>query len=157
MYLHDRTNGVRSTTPVSRVVKITAATAYLNVADHDCKVIDLDAAAGCAIRLPAAKGTGAKFEIIVGTTITSNSTTIKVANATDIMAGFSIQAQDAGATLQMFETAADSDTITFNGTTTGGIKGDVVELTDLRSGLWQVKVLGAGTGTEATCFSATVS
>lgn len=143
--------------PGLRVARTTASTAFLTYKDHNDKVFVVDAAAGCAIRLPAATGSGFRVTVFIGTTITSNSTTIKVANATDIMAGFAIQSQDAGATLQMFETAADSDTITFNGTTTGGIKGDIVELMDVRSGLWMVRVTGAATGTEATPFSATVS
>ena len=34
-------------------------------------------------------------------------------------------ANDGGATASIFETAADSDTITLNGTTTGGILGGI--------------------------------
>lgn len=157
MYLQDRTNGVRSTTPVSRVVKVTAATAFLNVNDHDGKTVVVDAAAGCAIRLPAANGSGAEFRILIGTTITSNSTTIKVANATDTLVGFVYQAQPGGNTVSAFETAATDDTITFNGTTTGGIKGDIVEVTDIRAGFWSLRALTAATGTTATPLSATVS
>lgn len=157
MYLQDRTNNVRSTTPVSRVVTVTAATAYLNVNDHDGKTVVVDAAAGCAIRLPAARGTGAQLRILIGTTITSNSTTIKVANATDVLVGFVFQAQPAGNTVSAFETASTDDTITFNGTTTGGIKGDIVELTDIRAGFWSLQAITAATGTTATPLSATVS
>ena len=49
--------------------------------------------------------------------LTSLTSTIKVDNATDVMAGFAVQSQDAGATLQMFETAASPDTITFDDAT----------------------------------------
>lgn len=157
VYLHNKAQNVRATTKRSRIVQITASTAYLNFNDHDDKTVVVDAAAGCAIRLPAANGSGMRVSILIGTTITSNSTTIKVANATDILVGNAIQSQDSGATLQMFETAADSDTISFNGSSTGGIKGDLVQLQDIRAGFWSVLVIAAGTGSEATCFSATVS
>lgn len=141
----------------NRLVNVTTAAIVLNADDHGDKPIAVNVASGCALTLPAASGSGVKFEIYIGTTITSNSTTIKVANANDVMNGYAIQSQDGGATLQMFEAAATDDTITFNGTTTGGIKGDRVELCDIGANLWAVCVTGAATGTEATPFSATVS
>lgn len=139
-----------STTPVNATGALVLTSAYAG------SPITLNAAAGQAVTLPAATGTGAVYKLYVGTTITSNSTTIKVANSTDIMTGMALVAQDAGDTVVAFETAADSDTITFNGTTTGGVKGAQVELVDIASGLWAVSVRGAATGTEATPFSATV-
>lgn len=141
----------------NRAVTVTTSAIVLNPDAHEDKPIILDRAAGIAVTLPASTGSGITYEFIVGTTITSNSTTIKVANATDVMNGFAVQSQDAGATVQMFEAAASDDTITFNGTTTGGIIGDRVELCDMKAGFWAVRVMAAGTGTEATCFSATVS
>ncbi|KIZ47404.1 hypothetical protein OO17_04605 [Rhodopseudomonas palustris] len=133
------------------------AGATLTAGAHADRLVTLNAAAGQAIVLPAATGTGDKYEFFVGTTITSNSTTIKVANATDIMSGLAIVAQDGGDTIVAFETAADSDTITLNGSTTGGIKGQRIELQDVAAGLWSVRSSGAATGTEATPFSATVA
>lgn len=160
MLLHKRadTLTIGNQPAKSRIVNVTASTLYLTYKDHNDRTVTINAAAGCAVRLPAATGSGARLRIIIGTTITSNSTTIKVANAVDVMTGNAIQSQDGGATLQMFEAGASDDTITFNGTTTGGIKGDIVELEDIASGLWWVRVTSAGTGTtEATPFSATVS
>lgn len=125
--------------------------------EHAGREINLNAAAGQAITLPAATGSGVKYELRIGTTITSNSTTIKVANASDIMTGIAIHAADGGDGSVAFETAADTDTITFNGGTTGGIKGAQVILKDVESGEYQVFVTGSATGTEATPFSATVS
>jgi len=52
---------------------------------------------------------------------------------------------------------AASDTITLDGSTTGGILGGQVELQDVASGVFSVVVRGAATGTEATPFSAAVS
>lgn len=158
-------DGVQTTlaapTAAESVSNVTAATVTLSADSHAGKVVTLNRAAGIAVTLPAATGSGLKFELLVGTTVTSNSTTIKVANAADIMVGFAIQAADAGSTSNMWETAATDDTITFNGTTTGGIKGDMVELRDVKldgtNAVWSVKVIGAATGTEISPFSATVS
>jgi hypothetical protein len=139
------------------LVSVTGATATVTAAAHSGRTVLLDRAAGQALTLPAASGTGNSYKFFVATTITSNSTTIKVADATDIMAGVAIVANDSDASASLFETAADSDTITFNGSTTGGIKGATVELQDVAANLWSVRIVGAATGTEATPFSATVS
>lgn len=139
------------------LVSVTAATATVTPTAHAGRTVLLDRAAGQALTLPAATGTGNSYKFFVATTITSNSTTIKVADATDIMAGVAIVANDSDNSASLFETAADSDTITFNGGTTGGIKGATVELQDVAANLWSVRIVGAATNTEATPFSATVS
>ena len=54
-------------------------------------------------------------------------------------------------------TAADSDTITMSGSTTGGVRGSMVELQDVASGIWMVRGSLVSTGAEATPFSAAVS
>lgn len=141
----------------ARIVNVTAATLTVTEAAHDGKVVTLNKADGQAVTLPAATGSGTKLHFILGTTVTSVGTTIKVADATDVMTGTALLAQDAGDTAIMFETASTSDTITFNGSTTGGIKGDSVELIDIATNLWWVRVVGSGTSGESTPFSATVS
>lgn len=140
----------------NRLVSVSAAAVVLNAETHGDKPVVINAAAGCAVTLPASTGSGVEFNLIIGTTITSNTITVKVANATDVMNGFAIQSQDVGATLQMFEAAATDDTITMDGSTRGGIIGDRISLIDMKAGFWAVKVVSAGTGTEATPFSATV-
>lgn len=131
------------------------ATRSLTRSDIGAPIV-VNAAAGLTLTLPASSGSGDDFEIIVGTTVTSNSVVVKVANSTDVMQGVALNAADGGDTAVVFETAASSDTITMNGTTTGGIRGDRILLKDYASGFWQVQVLGQATGTEATPFSATV-
>ena len=138
------------------LVTLTGATATVTAAAHSGRTVLLDRAAGQALTLPAATGTGNTYKFFVLTTITSNSTTIKVVGD-DVMAGVAIVANDGGDTASIFETAATSDTITFNGGTTGGIKGATVELQDVAADLWSVRIVGAATGVEATPFSATVS
>jgi hypothetical protein len=140
---------------VSRISNLTAATLTVTSA-YDGKVITLNKADGQAITLPAATGSGLKLEFIVVTTVTSVGTTIKVVG-NDIMTGRATVLQDGGDTMVGFETASDSDTITLNGTTTGGIKGDKIELIDIATDLWHVNVMTSATSTEATPFSATVT
>lgn len=141
----------------SRIVNLTASTLSVTEATHDGKVITINRAAGTTITLPAATGSGATFRFVVGTTITSNTGVIQVANASDIMTGTAFFSADTGASVVGWETAGDTDTITFDGTTTGGYKGDFVEIIDIASNLFFVKILGSATGTEATPFSAAVS
>lgn len=139
-----------------RIVNLTAATLALTVTDHEGRIVTVNRAAGSTLTLPAATGSGAKFEVIVGTTITSNNLIVQVVG-NDIMQGNAILGQDSADTVVLFETAADSDTITMNGTTKGGIKGDRIQLIDIAADTWQVNIVGSATGTEATPFSAAVT
>ena len=138
------------------LVSITAD-ATLTAASHAGRTMVLSVASGATLTLPAASGTGNIYKFFVATTITSNNYIVQVANANDTMAGVAIVANDGGGTASIFETAADSDTITLNGTTTGGILGGVVEIQDVATNVFSVVSRGAATGSEATPFSAAVS
>lgn len=137
-------------------VNLTASTSITS-AIHAERVITINAAAGLTATLPASTGSGDSYKFIIGTTVTSNSVFIKAANATDVFRGVAYVAQDAGDTIVAFETASTTDTVDFNGTTRGGIIGDIVELVDMAAGFWSVRIHSSATGTEATPFSATVS
>lgn len=117
----------------------------------------VNAAAGLTLTLPAASGTGDEYSIVIGTTVTSNSVIVRVANAVDVLIGNAFHGTDGGTGVHGYETAADTDTITLNGTTTGGVRGDRVVLRDVAAGFWQVEIFGSSTGAEVTPFSATVS
>jgi len=142
------------------IVSLSASQA-LTVKDHaGGRILKLDGTG--AVRtytLPAASGSGAKLTFIVGAVNTS-SHIIKVANATDVMRG-NVWANSTGDTPdlgQPWPTVAASDTITLNGTTTGGqAVGDRIDLIDIAPGFWQVLGFTTCSGTEATPFSATVS
>lgn len=138
-------------------VVVTAATVSLKQNWQADSTIVANRAAGIVMTLPASTGCGTKFMIEVNTTITSNNLIIQVANSTDVMNGVQYAAQDGGDTIVAFETAADSDTITMNGTTKGGIKGDLIELQDVVAGFWNVRITNSASGTEASAFSAAVS
>jgi len=135
-----------------------AITTTLNRLTHGNKNILMSGAGGArTFTLPAATGTKDKYLFTVAEVNTSNYV-IKVANATDVMDGSILSLQDAADTVVGWETAATSDTITLNGTTTGGVSiGDWVELQDIASGQWSVTGITTSSGTEATPFSATVS
>jgi len=138
------------------LVNCTASTLTVSSTTHDNKVVTLNRAAGIAVTLPAATGSGAWYRFFIGTTITTNTTTIKVANSSDTMVGFMTIFQDGGDTALFFEVGSTDDTITLDGSTKGGIKGDMIELIDVATNLWYVNGIVSGTGVEVTNLSATV-
>lgn len=101
--------------------------------------------------LPPATGKGGMYRIYGAITATGNKI-IRANGATDVIQG---QASITGATPGSFGTAANSNTITMNGSTTGGVIGSVVELWDVAPGQWSVQVNAVGSGVAATCFSNT--
>lgn len=137
------------------LVSATASTLTVTSARHAGKNIVFNRAGGIATTLPAATGSGDTYRFLIGTTFTSSATIKVVGN--DIMQGTALFAADGGDTAVMYETAADSDTITFSGTTTGGYIGTEVLLIDMAADTWFVKIVGNATGSEATPFSATVT
>jgi len=135
------------------VVKTASFT--LSRSAHQDAWVKCDAAAGMTVTLPAASGTGDKYKLFVGTTVTSNNFIAKVANGTDVLYGAIHLTTDIGGT--SMPTAATDDTITMNGSTTGGIKGSWLVFEDIATGFWALSKAVICTGTEATPFSATVS
>lgn len=127
------------------------ATATLDRDTHAGTVCVLNAAGGATITLPASAGKGDVYEFIVGTTLTTSSYVV-AANGTDVVAGIVMVATDTGGLT--VPTSATSDKITMNGSTTGGVVGSRVKLTDFKSGTWQVSGELISTGAEATPFSA---
>lgn len=140
----------------TRLVSAAAATLAVTVADHDSKVIVFNRAAGVTATLPAATGSGAVFRFSVGTAVTSNSYKIQVADNTDVMSGSLYLTDQAAGTGTEFSTVAASDTVTMNGTTTGGLAGGLVTLVDVATNLYAIQGNLIATGVEATPFSAAV-
>jgi hypothetical protein len=133
---------------------VTAATLAVTAAAYNGQTVNLSRAAGIVVTLPAATGTNAVYKFVITTAVTSNNYIIQVANATDTMNGL---ASVAGTTGAIFSTLPASDTITMNGTTTGGLVGSYVEITDIATGEFLVTSALVGSGTPATPFSAAVS
>jgi len=139
-----------------RLVTLIASTSIVE-ADHEGRVMLMGkAGAAYSFTLPAATGSGAVYEFVVSVVNTSNYV-IQV-TTTDIMQG-SIIVKDADAGgAQAWPTASDSDTITLDGTTSGGVSiGDTIKLIDILSGKWAVSGQVTQSGTEVTPFSAAVS
>lgn len=136
------------------ITTVTASTT-LTAAAHAGQTIVVNAAAGATITLPDATGSGNKYEITTVADQTGN-LVIAVPDAANTVQGVAYLGNDsAGASC--FYTADTSDTITLNGTTTGGLKGWRVVCDDIADNTWAVLVISEASGTEATPFSAAVS
>jgi hypothetical protein len=150
------------------------ASVSLTVASHAGKIVHNDAVGAVTYTLPAINATadsavagpgsdlnnknnlGATFTIFSSVTKTGN-LVVQVANATDVMVGGAILIDDTSDNAVGFETVAASDTITLDGSTTGGVTYAEIVCTALASGTWKVSVTSGCTGTPATPFSAAVS
>jgi len=145
------------------LVTLTATGAITQATHAGCILLmgEVGGDAAATFTLPAATGTGAEYKFIVSVVNTSNYV-IKVADATDTIDGSVVVTNDttAGGTASLISwpTVAASDTITLDGTTTGGVNiGDYVLLTDIATNQYTVSGLLNASGTEATPFSAAVS
>ena len=145
----------------------------LTVSEHAGRIVYNSGAGAVTYTLPAINATadsavsgpgadynnsnniGAKFTIFSDTTKTG-SLIVQVANATDVMSGRAIFVDDTSDNAVGFNTASSSDTITLNGTTTGGVAPSIIECVALATGKWAVSVSSANTSTPATPFSAAV-
>jgi len=138
------------------------ATASITTADHSGRTLlmgEVGGDAAATFTLPAATGTGSVFKFVVSVINTSNYL-IKVADATDTIDGQIMITDADGTAATSFVTASASDTITLNGTTSGGgAIGDYIELIDIASNQYSVSgmVTCAAGSNIATMFSATVS
>lgn len=131
---------------------VTTATIAVNDDAHVGFPLVMNRAAGITATLPEATGSGNKYEFIGAVDATGDQ--IITVTGDDTMAGVAFLGNDsAGASC--FYTAADTDTITLSGTTTGGLKGWRVECRDIAADTWAVMVFSEASGTEATPFSAT--
>lgn len=137
------------------------ATTILTAAAHANRPL-LMGASGAALTftLPAATGSGNKFRFYVSVVNTSNYL-IKASAGTMLFKGMIVgqsatdSATDAART---WVAGATDDTITLNGTTTGGKDiGNWIELEDCSATMWAVKGFITASGVEATPFSDTVA
>ena len=143
----------------SKVVGITSATT-LTMAAHDSKIVTLGHASGVTVTLPAATGSGFECTLIAGVTLTGGSNVVQVANATDVLNGsvaLGVDNDGEGATGFSWMAEAGDDTITMDGTTTGGIAGDSVKIIDYKAGFFKASVELQQSGTSATPFTAAVT
>ena len=134
------------------VTSVTTETVTITDEGYLGKPIIMNRAAGIVATLPAATGSGNTYEFI-GLVDATGDQVIEVANAADTMMGVAYTDMSG----VIFATADTTDTITLNGTTTGGLKGWRVRVTDIAATFWAVVVQSESSSTEATPFSAAVS
>jgi hypothetical protein len=142
---------------------VLTASASLTVAAHAGVPVVYNNAAGGTLTLPNATGSGAKFLIFIGTTLTGGSFVVQVSRAADYMRGQASTIGSSGITIAATANnpasspTNESDTITFNRSTTGlGTIGDYIELLDFTPNVWSVDAIYASSGAAATPFSAAV-
>lgn len=143
----------------TRVVSEIRSTLTMKRVKHEGKITRLDRAAGITVTLPNATGSGDVYRFTIGTALTSNNYKVQVARSADFMRGqaWLICSANAGfATANTGTLATESDTLTLNGTTTGGVIGDEFVFTDIAKNVWAVQADLGGSSTAATPFSAAV-
>lgn len=139
-------------------VPVATSTLLIKPELHAGRTMLFDLATGVTVTLPAASGSGNRYRFMVKTLATSNSHIVKVANSSDVMAGsILISDTDTAGTVTAFSTAASSDTVTLNRSTTGSVtKGEYIVIEDIAVNVWAVNGVLSNTASGATPFSATV-
>lgn len=128
---------------------VTAATFTPRYATHNNSVILMGAAA-LAVTLPAATGSGMRFTFV--SSVVASAQSIATTGSDTFVGGLSSATTTTGAGTH--EALGGSDaTISFNGTTTGGLIGTKVEVIDVAAGVWAVDGRLVGSGTLATPVS----
>lgn len=141
-------------------VSVTAATLSVKRYLHSGRTTVANLATGFTYTLPATSGSGNRYRFVIGTTLTSGTGIIKVANATDVFVGGVLMNDigDSSAALADYQpTASTSDTITFTASIGGGKAGDWFDLEDIATGKWAVNGVIQGITDPTSPFSATVS
>jgi hypothetical protein len=139
-------NGFINTGPGN--IKTLNTSTALTVADHAGRIVINNSAGAVTFTLPALNAT-ANAEV-AGPTDYNN------LNNLDVMIGGAKFIDDTSDNMVGFETVAASDTITLNGSTTGGVTYSKITCTAISSTQWKVNVDTGCTGTPATPFSAAV-
>ena len=114
-------------------------------------------AGAVGVTVPAAVGSGYSYHFHVAQ-VNTNNYTIKVANSDGLLKGSLLINDDDGTQATFYSGKGTDDTITLNGTTTGGSLGDTITLTDIGDHTYSVSgmlVVPAGSNI-ADPFSATV-
>lgn len=143
--------GLATAVQVTAGVTVLALTAVA----HGNRTVAIASTSPIAITLPAATGTGASYKLVFTAAATATQHTIKVANTADAMMGLIASLTTTAGVMIGFKSTTTDDTITLNGTTTGGGIGAVYEIQDLATAKFLVR--GADTAAMTTTpYSATV-
>ena len=127
----------------------------LNERDHAGRVVTANHTTGFAITLPEATSTGNVYTVFYGTTVASgNHTIVAPSAATSFIGGVGLSTDIGGVTILA---NTGDDTITMNGSTTGGLLGTWFRFTDVASGIFMLEGFLCSSGSESDPFSAGVS
>ncbi len=129
-----------------------AAGAMTAAANGNGKINVHSAAAGVAMTLPLATGSGAMFQIVVRTIVATSSLTFTCAGS-DKLVGAIIQSKSATDIINYAANGSSNTTVTLDGSTKGGNVGDHLRFIDVASGLWYVDGYTLATGTVASPIS----
>ena len=110
-------------------------------------------AAGIALTLPAATGSGNIIRCRFVTTVTSGSTTITSASGSDFYAGTVIQIKIGTGGAYYAMNGTSHRVLTFDGSTKGGLIGDIIDFIDIKANLWSVHSITQATGVVASPVS----
>ncbi len=124
---------------------------------HDGKTILLDQATGTAVTLPAMTGSGARYRFVC-TANTSGGSQVISATGAHLFGSIVVGTDSAFQAGTLFTNGyaangGGSTTITMDGSTKGGRKGDWVEIEDVATSIGIVRGMLNASGTEATPFS----
>lgn len=133
---------------------VTSATVAITEDAHAGQRVLLNRAAGITATLPAATGSGARYEFVMMADASGDH--IIQVTGNDTMSGVAYLGNDS-ASASCFYTGATTDTITLDGSTTGGLEGARIYVDDLAADKYAVMIFSKATGTEATPFSAAVT
>lgn len=136
------------------VVNTTASLLALTQVLHGNRVVTIASATPIAVTLPAATGTGTKYRLVVTVAATATQHTIKIGTTLEVFQGIVFSNSTTTSCISFKATTTDN-TLTLNGSTTGGLAGDEYELTDVKTGVWQLCGRAGPTGAAATPLSHT--
>jgi hypothetical protein len=141
-----------------RIVTTTATIVALTATQHGERVVIINTNSTVAntFTLPAATGSGVKYELINGIAQTQGSIVVAALGA-DVFKGRALNMDSTAVATHasFFVTTATSDKMTWNRTTTGGIYNDSIVLYDEAAAVWRVQVTSNTSGANATPFSET--
>ncbi len=131
---------------------VTLGAAETIATSHAGKTLCFGSAAGTAT-LPAATGSGLTYKFVACAIPPTNGYVVTV-TGDDTIDGQVVTLKDSADTVDGWETAANTDTITFTSSTKMAASiGAWVELQDIAADQWTVNGNGTSTGSEATPFS----
>ena len=147
----------RSADASARIVTTTATALSLTVTEHGERIVlvNTNSTVANTFTLPLATGSGVKMTVINNIAQTQGTVVVAANGTTNTLAGVAVVVSSTEEAAGCFLTSGTSDKITLNRTTSGGLRGDMIEAWDTAANVWTVKVFCNGSGALATPFSAT--